>query len=87
MLVGQRGVGRKTAVKLAAELQHAVVYTISLEGQLEGRDPLTVMRDACMSAGLDKKKTVLLVDSVFVKNEEQCWETLLQIMSEGENSN
>ena len=83
--MGQRGVGRKTAVKLAAELQNAVVYAIGCEGQLEDKDPLTVMRDACMCAGLDKKKTVLLVDSVFVKKEERCWETLLQLMREGES--
>ena len=78
--MGQRGVGRKTAVRMAAELQCATVYAI---GQQEDKDLPTIMRDACMCAGLDKKKTVLLVDLVLLKKEEQHWETLLQLMREG----
>ena len=60
----------------------ATVFTMNKTVVMDGRTLCCVLRDACCSAGVDQKHTVLIVDSTCVDNMGD-WRDLVTVMSEG----
>ena len=84
-MLGPRGVGRKTAAKLAAALTQAAIYEVSDTCKLKGKSPHNVIKEACMRAGLDRKRVVLLVDAPHLIWQDTIWTTLVELMRDGKN--
>lgn len=81
LLLGQRAVGKKTVARLAAKMLNATLYELS--HSRGNPSHTTILRNACMSAGLDKEKVVLLVEASNEYHLSDCWKQLLEIMREG----
>ena len=78
--MGPRGSGRKTATKLGAQIINATVYELNSE---IGKGTTSILRESCISAGLEGQKVILLVDAEHMQRRDETWDTLLDIMREG----
>ena len=83
LLIGPKGAGRKTLVRLAAEAMDAQIYELGYNSQLENKRLKPSLREVCMTSGLEKRRVVLLIDSCYIKGTEQ-WYSLLELMNGGE---
>ena len=82
-MIGPKGSGRKTLARLAAEAMDAQIYELGYNSHLENMHLKPILREVCMTAGLEKRKVVLLIDAYHVKEADQ-WHSVLELMSEGE---
>ena len=82
LLLGPARVGRKTLAQLAAVIAGATVFTMDKNVIMKGKEFCHVLRDACCSAGVEQKQTVLIVDSTCVDSMRD-WRDLIEVMSEG----
>ena len=60
----------------------AQVYVLRYNSQLENKNLKPILREVCMTSGLEKMKVALLIDSDYIKETNQ-WHSLLQLMNEG----
>ncbi len=72
--------GKRTVVQLAATMHSTTMYSLD---QISVCNAHTILRNACMSAGLEKEKTLLLVEASFESHTHSYWKQLLEIMRDG----
>ena len=72
--------GKRTVVQLAATMHNATMYSLD---HISVCNAHTILRNACMSAGLEKEKTLLLVEASFESHTQSYWKQLLEIMRDG----
>ncbi len=71
------------ATRLAAKMLDAVVYELNHTTDISQCNG--ILRDACVTAGLDKQKVVLLVDACNESQNDCYWKNVLELMREGIN--
>ena len=67
-------------MKLAAKLMNASVYELNVRKAGQSH---SILREACMSAGVEKERVVLLVDAVSESSTSGYWDLVIELMKEG----
>ena len=80
LLLGQRAVGKKMVTRLAAEMLDATIYELDHNNTTQSN---SILRNVCMTAGLDRQKVILLVDASNESQNDGYWKQVLELMSEG----
>ena len=80
LLLGQRAVGKKMVTRLAAEMLDATIYELDHNNKTQSN---SILRNVCMTAGLDRQKVILLVDASNESQNDGYWKQVLELMREG----